>query len=761
MASSFKIPKRKHPADSDSAHVHVQSPLSRLQGPAPQLQGYGATDRVHAGNKTSCQPLFRDVVKTILGLNGGGASPAANRRPPGSESTSASLTNRWRPQRASDRLLKPQVTLESPPQKKKSTVPGSISVESLDSLAELRHDGSLSSSNHSTGRRHQQVSTSPPESPVKQKKSSSSVSGSDPASEDDFLSPSRTRLPAAKARPSSSSVSTSEPRTPRTPRTPEDVRERQRERWREFRERRTRLEVLKKPRKQNQNPTEPIVLSSEDEEDDRDDAAVTPRSCRPSETGLSLPPPSFLQLDFSSLHAGLMDAAADHKMTITDNGITLPLKGEENGEVTVVASQLRGYGVWDGGVAKGGGLLAAWEGPAPSLLFLWVTDAQANVLQRELSAIQTCTASGPPCPFLLVVLREQLQELQSALLASILDMEEYRQGRTSSSCSSSYGGLASPLDWTEGLALLHSCPPPLDQHLLRLLGHSAKSGQKKTSAPQQLPTRLVQYPVSPCKGRITISQEDMSCLEDGNYLNDVIIDFYLKFLLMEGVEDDSVSKRSHVFSSFFFKQLSRRRTAGEDGAPCVQDRYVRHQRVKTWTRSVDIFTKDFLFVPVNQESHWFLVVVCFPGLEDVQFQKFQPREGDRSEREAPPPECSELGCRRTSVLKRPCVLVMDSLKLSQHEDVCRLIREYLQVEWEVRRRTSRVFSTMRSCSCRVPRQDNSSDCGVYLLQYVEAFLQVTPPPSFRTLWCTSTSRCDWTAGSRGNECARNAARYGV
>lgn len=31
------------------------------------------------------------------------------------------------------------------------------------------------------------------------------------------------------------------------------------------------------------------------------------------------------------------------------------------------------------------------------------------------------------------------------------------------------------------------------------------------------------------------------------------------------------------------------------------DRRTRHQRVKTWTRHVDIFTKDFLFVPVNQE----------------------------------------------------------------------------------------------------------------------------------------------------------------
>lgn len=61
----------------------------------------------------------------------------------------------------------------------------------------------------------------------------------------------------------------------------------------------------------------------------------------------------------------------------------------------MVASQIQGYGVWDGGVAQGGSLFAGCKGPAPSLLFLWVTDAQATSLQMELSAIQTSvTASG-------------------------------------------------------------------------------------------------------------------------------------------------------------------------------------------------------------------------------------------------------------------------------------------------------------------------------------------------------------------------------
>lgn len=51
---------------------------------------------------------------------------------------------------------------------------------------------------------------------------------------------------------------------------------------------------------------------------------------------------------------------------------------------------------------------------------------------------------------------------------------------------------------------------------------------------------------------------------------------------------------------------------------------------------------------------------------------------------------------------------------------------YLQVEWEVKRGGYRDFSVdhMVGSHCKVPLQDNSSDCGLYLLQYAESFLQV-------------------------------------
>uniref|UniRef100_A0A1A8QXD9 EFR3 homolog Ba n=1 Tax=Nothobranchius pienaari TaxID=704102 RepID=A0A1A8QXD9_9TELE len=719
-----------------------------------QLTGYYD----NAGKHKTTSTGVRDVGKTSEISWPNGAS-AANHRSAGSwnnqshQGQSAGLsTNGWRPKRASDRLQNSECL--SPPQKKHSDGLGStrlnknITVLSGDTLAELRteeHAGSLSSS-VSWGRAESDGKSDA----VKQQKTNLSGFSPDETSEDDFqpLSGAKFRSSFTHRPSSSSSVSPvkalMKPSDRReVPELDDNMMETQRDRWRTFRERKNKSAVLHlRLKKAKPTPSEPIVLSSEEEEEVQqysDKARQTQSSSRVEERGnseklqvskrLDPPQPSFLQLEFCSLHVGLMEVGANGLMMITENGIILPVKGTEDSEVTVVASQLRGYGVWNGDVAQGGTLLAGWEGPAPSLLFLWVSEAQANLLQREL---WSAAANAPSCTFVLLVLKEQLQDLKEALFVSILDMEEYKQGR-SSSCFSS------PIDWTDGLLLIHSCPPPVDQHLLRLLGYSSKtsppSRTRSTSARLlQLPTRLIQYPLVPCKGRITVTEEDLVCLEPGEFLNDVIIDFYLKFLLLEGV-GGMVAQRSHIFSTFFYKQLSRRRAAGEDDAPSVPDRRTRHQRVKTWTRHVDIFTKDFLFVPVNQEAHWFLVVVCFPGLEEVRIEEFQTQAAGGSGKpvgnlnlrlRAPqPPESTQLGCGRSTVTKRPCLLVMDSLKLSYHENVCRLIRDYLQVEWEVRRKTPRLFThnSMRSCNCRVPQQDNSSDCGLYLLQYVESFLQ--------------------------------------
>ncbi|KAM6355750.1 sentrin-specific protease 6 isoform 2-T2 [Podargus strigoides] len=393
--------------------------------------------------------------------------------------------------------------------------------------------------------------------------------------------------------------------------------------------------------------------------------------------------------------------------------------------------------------------------------------------------------------------------------------------------------------------------------------------------------KLIVYPPPPAKGGISVTNEDLHCLNEGEFLNDVIIDFYLKYLVLEKLKKEDAD-RIHVFSSFFYKRLNQRerRNIHETSNLSIQQK--RHGRVKTWTRHVDIFEKDFIFVPLNEAAHWFLAVICFPGLEKPKYEpnphyhenatqiKSSSSDGESNTPSPLPNEldaqnspskstakktltkkyntalidpntetedsesscCRRSPCRGKSAFKRlnqidsdveepntvesachkldhrtpdengiqgefttasqsmdglhkirlnysedsadgsklnedelidfsedqdnqedssddsglvddncnsemgqwhlkptickqPCILLMDSLRGPSRSNVVKTLREYLEVEWEVRKGNKRSFSkdVMKGSNPKVPQQNNFSDCGVYILQYVESFFE--------------------------------------
>ncbi|XP_050988720.1 sentrin-specific protease 6 isoform X2 [Labeo rohita] len=297
------------------------------------------------------------------------------------------------------------------------------------------------------------------------------------------------------------------------------------------------------------------------------------------------------------------------------------------------------------------------------------------------------------------------------------------------------------------------------------------------SSPRQDIKKLVVYPPPPAKGGLTITEEDLSCLEEGEFLNDVIIDFYLRYLVSGQQEKEDASKY-HVFSSFFFKRLTQKdhRRLPETTGLSIQER--RHSRVKTWTRGVNLFEKDFIFVPINQMAHWYLAVICFPGKISQTSGLDLSLNGRRYSVEylcdqTPPNPMSlfyssesskqhsrwsqsiddldESFCflsddeaeddvqtvKNRSVLNsenvstQPCILIMDSLTCSGRSSVVQMLQEYLQEEWKVKMGSEQSFGngTMNGWSPHVPQQDNFTDCGIYLLQYVESFLK-DPPQTF-------------------------------
>nr|XP_005548329.1 PREDICTED: sentrin-specific protease 7 isoform X4 [Macaca fascicularis] len=218
--------------------------------------------------------------------------------------------------------------------------------------------------------------------------------------------------------------------------------------------------------------------------------------------------------------------------------------------------------------------------------------------------------------------------------------------------------------------------------------------------------KLIVYPPPPTKGGLGVTNEDLECLEEGEFLNDVIIDFYLK--------------------------MAQRR----------------HKRVRTWTRHINIFNKDYIFVPVNESSHWYLAVICFPWLEEAVYEDFPQTVSQQSQAQQSQNDNKTIDndLHTTSTLslsaedsqntesnmsvpkkmcKRPCILILDSLKAASVQNTVQNLREYLEVEWEVKLKTHRQFSktNMVDLCPKVPKQDNSSDCGVYLLQYVESFFK--------------------------------------
>ncbi|XP_016062857.1 PREDICTED: sentrin-specific protease 6 isoform X4 [Miniopterus natalensis] len=416
--------------------------------------------------------------------------------------------------------------------------------------------------------------------------------------------------------------------------------------------------------------------------------------------------------------------------------------------------------------------------------------------------------------------------------------------------------------------------------------------------------KLIVYPPPPAKGGISVTNEDLHCLSEGEFLNDVIIDFYLKYLVLEKLKKEDAD-RIHIFSSFFYKRLNQRERRSLHETTNLSIQQKRHGRVKTWTRHVDIFEKDFIFVPLNEAAHWFLAVVCFPGLEKPKYEpnphyhentamqkcstvedscisspsasemdscsqnssakpvikkmlnkkhcvavidsSAEQEESDpRYRRNMCSVKCSlkkinhtaseneesnkgESACQKVvdrtksenglqseylssvhhtdglskirlnysdesaeaskmledelidfsedqdnqddssddgfladdncnseigqwhlkpTICKQPCILLMDSLRGPSRSNVVKILREYLEVEWEVKKGSKRSFSkdVMKGSNPKVPQQNNFSDCGVYVLQYVESFFENPilnfelpmnlanwfPPPRMRT-----------------------------
>ncbi len=90
--------------------------------------------------------------------------------------------------------------------------------------------------------------------------------------------------------------------------------------------------------------------------------------------------------------------------------------------------------------------------------------------------------------------------------------------------------------------------------------------------------------------------------------------------------------------------------------------------VRKWTKDINIFKKKYLFVPVNLDHHWSLVVVCNPG--SICNPSSIVDDDDR--------EISAF-------------VFMDSLKCHPLKQICQILRKYLEKQWERQAMTTRRY----------------------------------------------------------------------
>lgn len=77
------------------------------------------------------------------------------------------------------------------------------------------------------------------------------------------------------------------------------------------------------------------------------------------------------------------------------------------------------------------------------------------------------------------------------------------------------------------------------------------------------------------------------------------------------------------------------------------------------------------------------------------------------------------------IIKIPCILIFDSLAGASRARVVATLRDYLSCEYIAKLGVEKIFSkdTIKGACPKVPQQSNFTDCGLYVLQYVESFFK--------------------------------------
>ena len=262
-------------------------------------------------------------------------------------------------------------------------------------------------------------------------------------------------------------------------------------------------------------------------------------------------------------------------------------------------------------------------------------------------------------------------------------------------------------------------------------------------------TQLFRYPHDDAAG-VVITRADYECFLPEAPLSRTAVDFGFRVMIANAnhspTDFSNIARDVHAFPSDWFTMLS----AGNESGKLKADSEAAlraYARVERWTRDVDVFAKKYLLVPVFEDQHWSLAIVCHPGELAKRVLARRRRKIRRAVADlmdagitaaaqlAEPHVDSDSDSDFDAADRpRPCVIHMDSLRKHRAKKIEKWLRAFLEIEWRKRHANEPPFTCLERSPdgptadllVAMPKvtqqQMYSGDSGLYALRYAQEFL---------------------------------------
>jgi hypothetical protein len=92
----------------------------------------------------------------------------------------------------------------------------------------------------------------------------------------------------------------------------------------------------------------------------------------------------------------------------------------------------------------------------------------------------------------------------------------------------------------------------------------------------------------------------------------VVIDLIVILVRYFQYEYPEKYSKTKIFNSYFYNHLTSNPNTGVFGGGSNNVGW-NYEKVESWTKGFDIFSVDFIIVPINEHLHWYLAIIINPG----------------------------------------------------------------------------------------------------------------------------------------------------